>query len=230
MKTTSSTPFRIPALEAISQYRSVAVLVIANVIPILGVLFLGWDTQTLIWTYWLESAVIGIENAMKMVEISRRVGEGERTAHIWAGLVWSVSQKEQPYQSPLLLLPALLFFANHYGFFMFIHGVFLLLIFGLPKSIAGLAIPVASLSFSHGFSYWNNFLGGKEYVGKTMTSQMFAPYNRIGIVHLTIILSGSLVVVSGLPLAGIITMAVLKTAVDLSAHIAERKLVGVPQV
>ena len=38
---------------------SLAALVIANAIPLVGVLFLGWTVFPLVLLYWLENVVVG---------------------------------------------------------------------------------------------------------------------------------------------------------------------------
>jgi len=38
---------------------SLAALVIANAIPLVGVLFLGWTVFPLVFLYWLENVVVG---------------------------------------------------------------------------------------------------------------------------------------------------------------------------
>jgi hypothetical protein len=43
-------------------------LILANLMPIAGVLFLGWEPGTLLFVYWLESAVVGFFNVVKMAQ------------------------------------------------------------------------------------------------------------------------------------------------------------------
>ena len=49
---------------------SVLVLVTANVIPLLGVLFLGWSTFAIVVIYWSENVIIGAINVLKMIVCS----------------------------------------------------------------------------------------------------------------------------------------------------------------
>jgi cytochrome c oxidase subunit IV len=41
-------------------------LVFANLVPLAGALTLGWDVGTILWLYWMESAVVGALNVIKM--------------------------------------------------------------------------------------------------------------------------------------------------------------------
>ena len=40
--------------------RAVAALLVANAIPLAGVLFLGWSLWTILVIYWLENAIVGL--------------------------------------------------------------------------------------------------------------------------------------------------------------------------
>lgn len=47
--------------------RSAMVLLVANAIPIVGVLFFGWSLMTILVLYWLENGIIGFWNVPKIV-------------------------------------------------------------------------------------------------------------------------------------------------------------------
>ena len=79
---------------------SVVALVIANAIPILGVLFLGWTVFPLVLLYWLENVVVGGFNVAKLVMAQ------PREPAYWLG--------------KFFLIP---FFLVHFGGFTYIHGV-----------------------------------------------------------------------------------------------------------
>ena len=81
-------------------YPSSLVLILVNLIPLLGVLFFSWDIFTVIILYWMESAVIGFFNILKMQKIN--------------------NYKFTP------LVP---FFIMHYVIFMFVHLFFILQLF-----------------------------------------------------------------------------------------------------
>ena len=42
-----------------SSVGAVVALIVANVIPLFGVLFLGWNVWTILTIYWLENGVVG---------------------------------------------------------------------------------------------------------------------------------------------------------------------------
>jgi hypothetical protein len=79
---------------------SVIVLVLANLIPLGGVLFFGWQVFPIMFLFWLENVVVGAFNVVKMI-LARGPG-----SHVGV---------------KLFLVP---FFTVHYGIFTLVHGVF----------------------------------------------------------------------------------------------------------
>ena len=51
-----------------SSVGAVVALVVANAIPLIGVLFLGWNVWTILTIYWLENGVVGVFNVLKMAK------------------------------------------------------------------------------------------------------------------------------------------------------------------
>jgi len=191
---------------------SALALIAANAVPLVGVIGFGWDLGALMLLYWLESAVVGFYNIMKM-------------AVIWK---WKA-------------LPVILFFIVHYGTFMTVHLLFILVLFvgagpgeydPFPHAerLTGLIQPTLigalSLLASHGVSFYVNFIGAREYERTTLPQQMEAPYLRIVIMHLTIVFGGFVTMVIGAPVAALVLLVVLKTATDLWAHLKERSRLG----
>lgn len=191
---------------------STLVLILANLVPIAGAAFMGWKLSDVMVIYWAESAVIGFFNLCKIAVIGR----------------WSA----------VLAGP---FFLGHFGGFMVVHFLFLYTIFvqgmNSTESISGDLTEVAALFvglwpallallFSHGFSFFTNFMGKKEYEGRTVSQQMSEPYGRIIFMHMVLIIGGGLTMILGgfTPvLLGVIAMKVL---VDIRAHRKQRSNKG----
>jgi putative flippase GtrA len=104
-----------------------------------------------------------------------------------------------------------------------------------PESPAGTALAelfvplwpaLLALVVSHGVSFITNFLGRKEYVGRTVRDLMGEPYKRIIILHVTIILGGGMILLLGSPLPALILLIGLKTVVDFGAHRKEHRAAG----
>jgi len=190
---------------------SVVALLVANLFPLYGVLFLGWDLFGLIVVYWMETGVIGLFAILNIALIAG-----------WMAL---------------LLVP---FFIVHFGGFMAGHMVFLIQLFGprpgtrfseipsfLHDEVArqGLWLAVVALFLSHGVAFVvyvvTPYLRRRWQGMKVITPDaefgpiMVAPYLRIVVMHVTIIFGAVLVVGFGGKVAFFILLIALKTTVDL---------------
>ena len=196
---------------------SAYVLLATNLIPLVGVLLHNWTVFQVLLLYWCENVVVGGFNVLRML-----------TARPKSEVAWAMK---------LLMIP---FFCVHYGMFTFIHGMIVVAMFGGGATLggssgttllhavrgAGITIPVAALVASHGFSFFHNYLGGGEYQRVFLPQLMFRPYGRIVVLHLTVLLGGFLVMALGAPVAAIVFLVGLKTAIDLGAHLKERVKFG----
>lgn len=180
------------------------ILVLANLIPVFGVLFLGWSSAAILLLYWAESVVIGVLNVPKilMCRESDKAGFGTVFGNVFTAI----------------------FFSVHYGMFTLMHGVFVLTVLGgaevIETSAQTEALRWAVLSFfvSHIFSLFWNFLRKEEYRGRAANAQMAAPYGRVFVMHIVIIFGGFLVQMFGDPIYAVLLLIALKTLIDLFAH------------
>ncbi len=184
--------------------RSGMALLAANLIPLAGIVFLGWDLGEIMVLFWSENAVIGFYNLLKLAVVTR----------------WAV----------IFVGP---FFLGHFGGFMAVHFLFVYYMFvrGIDsvgtegpvlESLGELFIPLwpalLALLVSHGISFATNFLSRREHAGRSASDQMSEPYKRVIVLHVTIIFGGWLILLLGSPLPALILLIILKTAVDLRAH------------
>lgn len=225
---------------------AVALLMGANMIPIAGVLFLGWDLLTIVRIYWLENGVVGLYAILRILTaaggvtaagVSRALpGPGRAAGPI---RLTSVAAK-------VITVP---FFVAHYGVFWLGHGLFVW--FGLPLLLGdgvtatepgvGFVDPIAdpiamvgagagtlaavgiALLISHGASFLLNWIGRGEYRTATPNGEMSAPYARVVVLHLTIIFGAMAVSMLGAPVWALVVMVVVKTIADLTAHVKDRE-------
>jgi hypothetical protein len=206
---------------------SLVALLLVNLLPLGGVLFLQWDVGALLILYWTENLVLGAYTLARMLVVS-----------------------------PLGALPMGCFFVIHYGGFCAVHGLFLVtlvlghdfdpmdgeswplflvfvqLLVNVVREVLGFAPPewlwaFAALFVSHGISFVANFLLGGERERLALKDLMAAPYGRIMILHVTIILGGIAVMALGEPLAMLVVLVLLKLGLDLALHQREhRRLAG----
>lgn len=195
------------------------VLIAANLVPLYGVLVLGWEVLPVMVLFWLENVVIGVFNVLRILLAS------PGNAAAWG-------QK-------LVLTP---FFCVHYGLFTAVHGLFVFTLFGgepyealidgLWAGDAARAViaesalwpALAALAASHLFSFLFNYLGSGEYRAANPALLMFAPYGRVVVLHITIILGGFLAQALQSPLWALLLLIAFKVALDLRAHVREHQL------
>ena len=191
------------SLQAVRSPTAIA-LIVANLVPLVGVLFFDWSLFTIMFFFWLESAVIGFFNILKLVIVANILS--------------------------IIMVP---FFVVHYGAFMSGHLVFIFALFSPDEmSFSGFFPPADLLispimnvwpaflgaCLSHGISFFYNFIGKKEFRRSTPEKQMMAPYGRIILMHLTIIFGGWLILALGAPVLALILLIGLKIVSDARAH------------
>jgi len=202
-----------PAPGVISRLRSSALaLIVANLVPVYGVLALGWKVAPIMVFYWTENVVVGILNVLKMARAAGSVADSRTTLN--GKPVTQGSRKA-----------LMVFFAVHYGFFTLGHGVFVMAVFSpdLENAASELILALLVLSASHGYSYRRNFIGRGEYLRVSFATLFWQPYPRIVIMHITILAGGALASAMGSPIGGLLVLVGLKTLIDLGAHWLERK-------
>jgi hypothetical protein len=201
---------------------SVIALILANLVPLFGVVFLHWEVFPLMFLFWSENVIVGAFNVVKMLTAN------PSSPISWIGKVFAVP-----------------FFCVHYGMFTFIHGIFVMALFnGGGGSLKGshpvpsvatlwhiiqennLGWAILGLTVSRGISFATNYIGKGEYQRASLSQLMSQPYGRIVVMHLTIIFGGFLMMTLHSPVVGLVLLVVLKTVLDLNSHVGERKKFG----
>lgn len=120
-------------------------IVAANLVPLAGVLYFGWDLFMVLLLFWFDNVVIGLFTvariALSRVEGSNRSVSPERRRKNAAGY--------------------------GFGFFFFtmIHGLFLILIFGHDRlNPLDLGIGVLALAASRGIDFHFDYARPKAYL------------------------------------------------------------------
>jgi hypothetical protein len=190
-------------------------LILANLIPLAGVVILGWQVFPLMLLFWVENVIVGLLNMIKMLMVD------PGNPKVWA--------------SKLFMIP---FFCFHYGIFTAVHGVFVFALFGgsffesqspgiedAPDMIwnLGLVWAIACIAASHFVSFVINYWRGGEYQRSTLEELMRQPYGRVIILHMTILGGGFLMMMLGSPVWGLVLLVIAKIILDLIAHVREHK-------
>lgn len=192
-------------------------LILANLVPVYGVVALGWEAFPLMLLFWLENVIIGVLNAVRMLCVD------PHDVAQWA--------------AKLVMVP---FFCVHYGMFTAVHGIFVLSFFGTDafgkvggldvlevaaRAVHGLELEIAVLALagSHLFSFLWNYLYRGEFRRATVPALMMQPYGRVVVLHLAIIGGGFAAAALGSPLWALLVLVVLKVGLDLRAHLKEHR-------
>ena len=104
-----------------SSVGAVASLVLANLVPLIGVLWLGWSVWTILIVYWLENGVVGAFNVLK---IARAAGPEPTRPDSVVVDGRKVILPAQPVAAGRSAIIG--FFIVHYGMFWLVHGIFVL--------------------------------------------------------------------------------------------------------
>ncbi|MGE0873521.1 MAG: DUF6498-containing protein [Burkholderiales bacterium] len=211
---------------------SLAALVAANLLPLAGVAFWGWQVGDVVMLYWAENLVVGAFNVLRMAIAKGEGGEpvpgryqSSRLGEL-GGRVFIIG-----------------FFIVHYGMFCYVHGSFLAHLFP-PTGIApdqepfvvlrammrdGYALAaLAAIVASHGFSFAANYLGRGEYRGAGIDRLMMSPYKRIVFTHVFILAGAFLLLAIGSPLVAMLLFVALKIGFDARAHVTEHRAPASP--
>ena len=262
--------------------RSAIALVVANAIPLIGVLFFGWSLLTILVLFWVENGIVGLWNVprilmargsmLRMLEDMSAEAAYDATGNARTAALlrqqWEQAQARLAIQEgagrPVTPVGSMAFnlggvgrvatagfFLIHYGMFWLVHGIF---VFALPQFMAfgsgsclgpapldpeffgdfcgspfgevswsNVTIAAIALFISHGASFFLNYIGKGEFKTTPVARQMFAPYGRVVMLHLTIIFGAFIVAILGAPIGALLVLVVVKTVFDLSLHLRQHR-------
>jgi len=231
---------------------SAVALVLANIVPLVGVLLWQWSVSSIIILYWFENVVIGVVNVLRMLLASPASLDLRAIAPARADLTSTqtiaMNEALQRFNTPALRVGLKVFFVPffivHYFGFCSGHGIFVFSMFGDQdgyfSELSGLnplgalarafeifwtplALAAAALALSHAFSFVQNYLIGGEFRRFDLRRLMIMPYGRIVALHVTIILGGFATLLLGEPIWVVVILVVAKIAVDLKMHVSEHR-------
>ena len=87
----------------------------------------------------------------------------------------------------------------------------------------------AALYVSHGVSFVVNFLFGRERDELSLKQLMSAPYGRIVLLHIAILLGGFAMMSLGQPVAMLAVLVLLKLGLDVGLHLREHRALAARQ-
>jgi len=205
-------------------------LIVANLVPLAGVVFFQWDAVLVLALFWIENLIIGLFTVAKMLAVTFIAKERK-------GLLLS------------------LFFIFHYGLFCSVHGRLLIDLLTLPPPtytdyfsavkfglfevmLEGLAVMlkfidelapeiwlgIAALSISRLGSFIENFILRGGVFTVRINKLMSQPYSQIVVMHVGLILGALLLQHLGSPVWLLALIVALKMVIDFQQHRRRHKL------
>ncbi len=215
---------------------SLVVILVANLVPLFGVMFLGWQLANIMLGYWLETVVIVFFTFLKILSSKKLVNRHEFkiTYHPDHGFNFHLFDRADyavEFLGKSLALLAFLFILIVLIFFPdFLYQVFKGDITGNSLSqawstVAQWFIPAASLFIAHLYSFILNYFFNKEYLAYSPKELMVMPFRRIVGMELVLLVGGYLVLHYGVPIYYLASLIGLKIILDLIAHLEEHKVI-----
>lgn len=181
---------------------AVATILVGNLVPIFGVLFLGWNAAQILVLFWIENVIIGVLTAPRILAS----GRGVPSAWFLTG-----------------------FFVFHYGFFCGVHLVFVLLLAGgFLERQGGLFEPLSGALGQPDFLWGVAAVALINLVGQLRDwwlpglwrdsepqTEMIRPYGRIIVLHMTILIGAWGVLSLGAPVWAVLILCLMKAALEL---------------
>lgn len=167
-----------------------------NAIPLVGVIWFDWSVFEVLLLYWFENVAVGITH-------TARLGISTRTNAVADG--WGTTT----------------FFAMHYGMFTFVHGIFVIVFFGIVQRgvmelNGGFVEPVLAIMVWQAAILGLDYLRSDGFKGRLPNDMFFDPYPRVFALHLTVVLGGWFIDEIGAPVWALAILVAVKTFADLA--------------
>ncbi|HYG15785.1 MAG TPA: DUF6498-containing protein [Bacteroidia bacterium] len=191
-------------------------LILANLVPLIGVLFLGWDGKGIFVIYILETIIIGVLNVLKMLVVA----------------ILNDPRNEPPL-SPKDTVKGwgiIPFFIFHYFFFVFVQSVLYFAFSSIwqdngpapidlpanfgPYITGETRLALISLTIANIMYVIENFILSGEYKQSTLGGLMFQPYKRIFLQQFVVIFGGFIFMLSGSVVVVAVLFILLKIVAD----------------
>lgn len=214
---------------------SMGALVLANLVPVGGVIFGGWNAQMIVVLYWMENLVIALW-AIPRMAMATRIGtptECEETMTLRTKLLGWHGREDRiradiGVNTDMRKVVAIPFFCFSFGLFSCVHGAFL---HGWVSQrgrwwgvVGSMVLPAAALIVSHGVSFVRNYVVGREYESTSLYGEWGRPWPRLILLHLVIIPGMLLSEACGSPVVMLAAIVGFKIALDVKLHVRAHQL------
>ncbi len=183
-------------------------LVVANIVPVINLLVRGEPVGSILVVYWIQMMVIGFWNIIKLIVVARRAA--------------------------LLYVPLfILMYLSIVNLFGIIAGGL------LDNQMQGTTwhqefspwnywLPALMFFATHGLSFYQNFLGRREYEAITWEAQLGQPLLRAMPMWVAAIIGGFIGGFFNTAAVAVLCVLPVKLGLDLLGHFAEHGMLATP--
>lgn len=183
-------------------------ILLLNLIPVGGVLWLGWDAGQILVLYWIENVVVGL---LAVVRILTARGRS------------AAPQDEKAWGRARLGC----FFVMHYGLFTLVHGVFTLV---LAAELMGGGGALWRGAFGHEAFHWAVLtMAGLQLAmmvrdwwmsglwrRSSPAEEMFRPYGRVVVLHVSVLAIAWGLSALSAPVWAVLILCLMKAGLELT--------------
>lgn len=192
-------PFALLSRATRATRTTAAGLVLANLMPLLGIVALGWSPFSVVMVYVVETVIVGLYTWLRML-LAQKTPSGQRIA-------------------------LAMFFTMHYGLFVLVQTVFIVMALGVadlwsPDNQRELMIAGAGFVVSHGFSFVVHYLRGGEFREADARLELVRPYGRIFAQQFVAVFGFWIAMSFGEARIGpVVILVICKLMIDLGSHL-----------
>lgn len=95
--------------------------------------------------------------------------------------------------------------------------------YDMAGHLAGFWLPVLLIGAGHALSFFRNFLGKREYTGRSFEDQMWRPFKRVVLMLLVMFGAMAAIIVTGLPGIALLAFVPFMLVAGLEAHFRDRR-------
>ena len=192
---------------------------VAALLPLTGVLLLGWSVESMFGLYWAETVVVGLFHWLTLLAARGAIDDPQLARALAEDPHLTATDREQRLETdrrrqrqwlPMFAVAFYsLFFAAHAGAIVVLFdGAFVQL-----ASVLGFATLIA-MALQPALEYYR-FRADSELRGLPASVLFFQQFKRVGVMQLALLL-GAIPVNAGYPLAAALVLTALKVVVELS--------------
>lgn len=209
-------------------------ILLVHILPVFGIFFAGWDWREIVIFYWLGNITIGVLTLMSLIRspsIHNFITSlaQTRVANVSTTDVSKLTEMTRVIPEKYMKLFSAGFFCIQYGFFTFVHGVFVFAITSNDVTINGAPIgssDQSSLNIMQILSFWLvAFVIQVVYELKDAPKEVSIPaaYTRILVLHTSLIIGVFLISLLQWPAVAAVSLVVVSFLYELSLHKSQKK-------